>query len=357
MGFSNILALCGGLGLFLFGMKYMGAGLELAAGPKLNNLLEKLTRNPVMGFLLGVFVTACVQSSSATTIMCMGFLNAGIMDLLQAAGVILGANVGTTMTSILIALDISWLELKDWGTQIMVTAIVLAAGVGSRMKSEKAKQFLEVAGHEVLYYSLRAFDEHPEVDSIVLVTKEEFVEHCQKELAERYQFAKVRDICIGGKERYDSVYQGLSAIGAEGENGIVLIHDGARPFVTAEMISASIACARECGACTVGVPAKDTIKIVDTDHYGVETPERKFVYQIQTPQTFQVPLLHRAYETMYKAKRNGDTHNITDDTMLVEQYAGVRCKVVEGAYENIKITTPEDLAIAEIFVEKTLKKI
>lgn len=81
----------------------------------------------------------------------------------------------------------------------MVTAIVLAAGVGSRMKSEKAKQFLEVAGHEVLYYSLRAFDEHPEVDSIVLVTKEEFVEHCQKELAERYQFAKVWDICIGGK--------------------------------------------------------------------------------------------------------------------------------------------------------------
>ena len=109
----------------------------------------------------------------------------------------------------------------------MVTAIVLAAGVGSRMKSEKAKQFLEVAGHEVLYYSLRAFDEHPGVDSIVLVTKEEFVEHCQKELAERYQFAKVRDICIGGKERYDSVYQGLSAIGAEGENDIVLIHDAA----------------------------------------------------------------------------------------------------------------------------------
>ena len=140
----------------------------------------------------------------------------------------------------------------------MVTAIVLAAGVGSRMKSEKAKQFLEVAGHEVLYYSLRAFDEHPEVDSIVLVTKEEFVEHCQKELVEQYQFAKVWNICIGGKERYDSVYQGLSAIGAEEENDIVLIHDGARPFVTAEMISASIACARECGACTVGVPAKDT---------------------------------------------------------------------------------------------------
>lgn len=238
----------------------------------------------------------------------------------------------------------------------MVTAIVLAAGVGSRMKSEKAKQFLEVAGHEVLYYSLRTFDEHPEVDAIVLVTKEEFAEHCRKELVERYQFAKVQDICIGGKERYDSVYQGLSAIEAE-ENDIVLIHDGARPFVTAGMISASIACARECGACTVGVPAKDTIKIVDADRYGAETPERKFVYQIQTPQTFQVPLLRRAYEMMYEAKRNGDNRNITDDTMLVEQYTGTRCKVVEGAYENIKITTPEDMAIAEIFVEKTLKKI
>lgn len=238
----------------------------------------------------------------------------------------------------------------------MVTAIILAAGVGSRMKSEKAKQFLEVAGHEVLYYSLRAFNEHPEVDAIVLVTKEEFAEHCRKELVERYQFAKVRGICIGGRERYDSVYQGLLAIEAEKENDVVLIHDGARPFVTAEMISASIACARECGACTVGVPAKDTIKIVDADYYGMETPERKFVYQIQTPQTFQIPLLRRAYEAMYEAKRNGDTHNITDDTMLVEQYAGARCKVVEGAYENIKITTPEDLAIAEIFVEKTLKK-
>lgn len=242
----------------------------------------------------------------------------------------------------------------------MVTAIVLAAGIGSRMRSEKAKQFLEVAGREVLYYSLCALNAHPEVDAIVLVTKEEFVEHCRKELVEQYRFAKVQHICIGGKERYDSVYQGISVIDAEkenNENNIVLIHDGARPFVTAEMISASIACARKCGACTVGVPAKDTIKIVDADHYGVETPERRFVYQIQTPQTFQVSLLRRAYETMYEAKRNGDTHNITDDTMLVEQYAGVRCKVVEGAYENIKITTPEDLAIAEIFAEKTLKKI
>lgn len=236
----------------------------------------------------------------------------------------------------------------------MVTAIVLAAGVGSRMKSEKAKQFMKVAGQEVLYYSLRAFHMHPEVDAVVLVTKEAFVEHCRKELVERYQFTKVRNICIGGKERYDSVYQGLLAAEVCGEEDIVLVHDGARPFVTADMISDSIACAKKYGACTIGVPVKDTIKIVDAELYGVETPKRADTYQIQTPQTFQLSLLRTAYEKMYEAKRHGDTHNITDDTMLVEQYAGVRCKVVQGAYENIKITTPEDLEVAEIFAKKLL---
>ena len=109
MSFSNILTLLGGLGAFLFGMKYMGEGLELAAGSKMKDVLEKLTRNPVLGFLLGLLVTCCIQSSSATTVMVMGFINAGIMDLAQATGVIFGANIGTTITSILIALDVSWI--------------------------------------------------------------------------------------------------------------------------------------------------------------------------------------------------------------------------------------------------------
>ncbi len=107
MGINSILFLFGGLGLFLFGMNYMGEGLELAAGPKMKDLLEKLTRNRVMGFLLGTLVTVVIQSSSATTVMVMGFINAGIMDLAQATGVIMGANIGTTITSVLIALDVS----------------------------------------------------------------------------------------------------------------------------------------------------------------------------------------------------------------------------------------------------------
>ena len=107
MSFTNIISLLGGLGAFLFGMKYMGDGLEMAAGSKMKDLLEKLTRNRILGFLLGVFVTVVIQSSSATTVMVMGFINAGIMDLAQATGVIFGANIGTTITSILIALDVS----------------------------------------------------------------------------------------------------------------------------------------------------------------------------------------------------------------------------------------------------------
>ena len=228
------------------------------------------------------------------------------------------------------------------------TAIILAAGKGSRMHSKIEKQFMELGGYPVIYYALKTFEESP-VDAIILVTGKNSVEYCRHEIVEKYHFTKVVSVVEGGENRYDSVYNGLRACS---ETDYVMIHDGARPFVTQDMIVRSIRTLAEYKACTVGMPVKDTIKIVDTDHYGVETPERKFVYQIQTPQTFQVPLLRRAYETMYEAKRNGDTHNITDDTMLVEQYAGVRCKVVEGAYENIKITTPEDLAIAEIFVEK-----
>lgn len=241
---------------------------------------------------------------------------------------------------------------------MMTTAIVLAAGVGSRMNTKTAKQFLEVDGHEVLYYALYAFHIHPEIDAVILVTKEEFIHHCRKELVEKYNLSKVVEICAGGKERYDSVYKGLCKIKTTADDDIVLIHDGARPFVTQTMITESIACAKKCGACTVGVPAKDTIKIVDEEKYGVNTPDRSRVYQIQTPQTFRVNLLQQAYEQMYgEQAKIGEIYNITDDTMLVERYTGVHSKVVDGAYENIKITTPEDLEIAKIFVKNSFKKI
>ena len=157
-------------------------------------------------------------------------------------------------------------------------------------------------------------------------------------------FDKVTNVVAGGKERYDSVEQGLHCI----EDGIVLIHDGARPFVTKDMILRSIEVARESGACTVGMPVKDTIKVVDEEGYGIQTPDRKTLWQIQTPQTFQLPVIKEAYVKM----RSSEAVNITDDTMLVEYFSSIRAKVIEGDYCNIKITTPEDMVLAEAFLRQ-----
>lgn len=223
-----------------------------------------------------------------------------------------------------------------------ITAIVLAAGQGKRMNSKIQKQFLLLQDKPVLYYSLHCFQES-DVNRIVLVTGESEIEYCHKEIVIKYGFDKVSDIVAGGAERYDSVEHGLNCI----EYGIVLIHDGARPFVTQEMIQRSVATAKKEGACTVGVPVKDTIKIVDENGYGIDTPARKMLWQIQTPQTFQVPLIKEAYYRM----RQSENGNITDDTMLVERYCGTKVKVIEGDYRNIKITTPEDMILAESFLK------
>lgn len=265
---------------------------------------------------------------------------------------------------------------------IMAVAIVLAGGSGSRMNSGVAKQYMLINEKEVIFYSLSTFQKNEHITDIVLVARNEDLEYCKNEIVNKYGFDKVRRIVSGGKERYASVYQGLLAVGdifkadanISGDNiidnfercsqagvcgnQIVLIHDGARPFVTNEMIHASIECAKETGACTVGVPVKDTIKIVDENMNGVETPDRKFLYQIQTPQTFEYKLIMAAYEKMHSGQNAADTHEkagITDDTMLVELYTGVKSKVIFGSYENIKITTPEDINIAEIFSENFLK--
>lgn len=232
----------------------------------------------------------------------------------------------------------------------MTSAIVLAAGSGKRMNSQTAKQFLKIRDKEVLYYSLKVFEESPLVDNIILVTKEEDIEYCRTEIVEKNKLKKIMNIIPGGRERYDSVHAGLSLLSKniDKEEDIVLIHDGARPFITENMINDSVMAAKKYGACSVGVPVKDTIKIIDENGFSVETPNRNFLYQIQTPQTFMLELILKAYEEFEK----DSNHNITDDTMLVEQYTGVNSKIIFGAYENIKITTPDDMEIAEKLVEK-----
>ncbi len=224
------------------------------------------------------------------------------------------------------------------------TAIVLAAGQGKRMHSEVQKQFLEIGQKPVVYHSLHCFQESPRIQEIILVTSKEMISYCEKEIVEKYGFGKVTRIVEGGKERYDSVYAGLKACK---DPDFVFIHDGARPFITVEMVERGYQAVMKTGACVLGMPSKDTVKLVDEEGYIKETPDRKIVWNIQTPQIFSYKLICTAYESI----RKKDMSNVTDDAMVVEQETGTRILLVEGSYRNIKITTPEDLAVAEAFLQ------
>ncbi len=224
------------------------------------------------------------------------------------------------------------------------TAIVLAAGQGKRMGTKTQKQYLEIGGKPVLYYSLRAFEDSELIDEIVLVVGAGQVDYCETEIVSKFGFEKVKKIVEGGAERYHSVANGL----CETEEGYVFIHDGARPFVNEEILQRVYNEAILHKACVVGMPVKDTIKISDVNGFADGTPDRNFLWQIQTPQVFETSLIKEAYKKLMES----DTINVTDDAMVVEQMLGQKVKLVTGAYENIKITTPEDLKIAEIFLEK-----
>ena len=221
-------------------------------------------------------------------------------------------------------------------------AVVLAAGSGKRMGTAVHKQYLLIKDRPVIYYTLQAFEDS-EVDEVILVTGADEVDYCRKEIVEAYRFKKVRDVVAGGKERYDSVYEGLKALSG---CDYVLIHDGARPLISRTLINANINCVQETKACITAVPAKDTIKVADNKGYVADTPDRSKLWQIQTPQTFSYALVSEAYRKRAEA---GDT-TVTDDAMVVEKYADHSIYLLKGDYRNIKITTPEDLVIAEAFL-------
>lgn len=220
-----------------------------------------------------------------------------------------------------------------------VTAIVLAAGKGSRMQNTTPKQYLPLMGKPVLFYSLQAFAES-EADAIVVVVGEGEEEFCRTQIIERYGIGKIECIVAGGAERYDSVYQGLLA--AKGAD-YVLIHDGARPLVSVATINKAIKEVKELDACVVGMPVKDTIQLAAEDASIVETPLRSKVWMAQTPQCFSYSLVKSSYK---KAQEANDT-SITDDAMVVRKYSNALVHLIEGSYHNIKVTTPEDIAIAE----------
>lgn len=224
------------------------------------------------------------------------------------------------------------------------TAIVLAAGSGKRMGTKVHKQYLLMGGKPVLYYSLRAFEDSKRIDEIILVCGAGEEDYCRKEIVEKYGISKARKIIPGGAERYDSVWNGLK----ETKEGYVYIHDGARPFVDEEIIERAYECVSEHHACVAGMPSKDTVKIADSGNIVTATPDRSSVWIVQTPQVFDTELIRKAYALLMEK----DEINVTDDAMVAEQMLGASVRLFYGSYENIKITTPEDLEIAEVFLKR-----
>lgn len=224
-----------------------------------------------------------------------------------------------------------------------IIAVVPSAGIGKRFGSNKT--LVSLAGKPVLAWTLGRLQDIGVIDEIVPVLKDADMEECAR-IVEEYGISKVKCIVAGGDERQVSVYNGLKSLPKDTD--VVIIHDGVRPFVTASvMMSAIDALERHDGA-VVAVPLKDTIKEVDKDSIVIGTPRRDHFWAVQTPQVFRYDVIMKAYE-------KADFHKFasTDDSALVEKFGG-KINIIPGSYNNIKITTPEDLYIAEMFIEKGL---
>lgn len=229
-----------------------------------------------------------------------------------------------------------------------VYACVLAAGKSLRMKMDVNKVYYELQGIPVLARTLLAFEKSDIVDGIVLVVNQEDIDYCLKEIVTEYNLSKVVKVVAGGKERYESSYYGVINVPLDAD--IIMIHDGARPFVSEEIIENAALSAIEYGASCVCVPAKDTMKVSSVDGFITETPNRNYLYIAQTPQSFKSDLIKGALDDAIQTNKRL-THNVSDDSQLVEAL-GYRSKIVMGDYNNIKITTREDLDLAEVIIKR-----
>jgi len=225
----------------------------------------------------------------------------------------------------------------------MNTVIIAAAGTGSRMKAGINKQFIPLLGRPMLSYTLEAFQKNPDIHSIILVAGKEEISYCKENIINKYGITKADKLVYGGDTRQESVMKGIAELAADCD--IVLVHDGARPIVKQQLIKACIEGARLYGAVSAGVPIKETIKIIGAENFVEYTPSREKVWLTQTPQAFRRHILEEAHRN---AKERGIVG--TDDAYLVE-LLGCKVRMIESYYENIKVTTPEDLITAETLLE------
>ena len=223
-----------------------------------------------------------------------------------------------------------------------VSALIPAAGKGSRMAHAVKKPYLKLAQKPILAHTIQRFEQNSAVDAIfVIVDRADFGE-CRAAVVRPYPFTKVQALVEGGETRQMSVYNGLCALSEDVD--FVIVHDGGRPFVTDEVIFACLTAADECGAAVAAVPVKDTIKVANEDSFIVETPARDRLWAVQTPQVFRKSLLQEAHQAAQARQITA-----TDDASLVE-HLGFPVKLVKGSYANLKITTPIDLRVAEVLI-------
>lgn len=239
------------------------------------------------------------------------------------------------------------------------TAVVLAAGSGSRMKSTVAKQYMLIDGKPLIWYALHAVEISDIIDDCILVAGETDIPYMKREIVEKYGFTKVEAVIAGGAERFLSVAAAMQFIASgsltiPNEDGYVFIHDGARPFLTEQILGDTYQAVERHQACVAAVPSKDTIKIADADGFVSQTPDRRTVWSIQTPQVFSTKLIVEAYDKLITELPNLNQKGIivTDDASVVELFTDYKVKLVEASYTNIKITTPEDIITAETFLRK-----
>ncbi len=231
-------------------------------------------------------------------------------------------------------------------SSLKICAIIPAGGMGKRLYSKIRKPYIKLCGKPMLYYTLSVFEKSPLINEIICAVHKDDVKYCTINILKRFGFKKTR-LVSGGKERFDSVYNALKMINSK-KVGIIVIHDSARPFLKKDILARSIEAAKKFGASCVAVKTKNTIKKVDKNLNVIETPDRKFLWDAQTPQSFQAGLILKAYSKASVSKKI-----FTDDASCVENL-GKRVKIVEGSWENIKITTPEDVVMGEAILRSKI---
>lgn len=228
--------------------------------------------------------------------------------------------------------------------RMKTVAIIPAGGVGRRMESGIPKQYLPLAGVPVLVHTLQAFHLSPVIDEIFLAVPEDDIPEVRRDIILKYGISKAVLVLAGGGKRQDSVRNALFHV--RDEHGIVVVHDGVRPFVTGELIGRAVAAAEECGAITVGVPIRDTVKEADAAGWVKKTVAREGLWLTQTPQAFRRPIIVAAYQ-----KAAADGFYGTDDASLVERM-GIPVRMIPGDCNNIKLTTPEDLLLGDVIMSR-----